>query len=159
MTTEQGPSSDPDGLAYDAAAAMQTDPREADTAGAILADTDEAAEAAAVASTAAAASSPAAPAATRAAAAAPRTKLELRADYEALCEKQASGRSVAWAHLEPILLNDAGSGVPKEVSHCCSGPAAGLACHDSGLSCCVHCDIVMKPGKRADFQRKAKCHR
>jgi hypothetical protein len=45
----------------------------------------------------------------------PRTEADLRAEFEALCSKQSAGRSVAWAHLEPVLLTDAASGTPKEV--------------------------------------------
>lgn len=68
------------------------------------------------AAAAAALLAPAALTAARAGAAAPRTEADLRSEYEALCSKQASGRSAAWAHLEPILLNDAKSGAPKEVN-------------------------------------------
>ena len=45
----------------------------------------------------------------------PRNEADLRAEFEALCSKQSAGRSVAWAHLEPVLLTDAANGTPKEV--------------------------------------------
>ena len=56
----------------------------------------------------------------------PRTEADLRAEFEALCSKQSAGRSVAWAHLEPVLLTDAASGTPKEVITVNSSPRSCL---------------------------------
>lgn len=56
-----------------------------------------------------------APAASGGAAPIDRLASDLETEYQSLCNKQTAGRSVAWAHLEPVLLTDATSGVPREV--------------------------------------------